>query len=114
LVQVAIEWWIVLLPAPVATTRTLSLSSGLNPRLGATPVVGRTGIARNGRKGKRALRKGASEEVVGEAEAGFEGHREVPLPAKTIVLELGPITGMVVVMVAVVAGLHNHREMMPN
>jgi hypothetical protein len=110
LVQVAIKWWIVLLPAPVATMRTLSLNIGLSPRLGAMPVVGRADIARNGRKEKRNLRKEASEEVAGEAEAGVEG--EVPLPAKTIVLELGPITG-VEEAVAAVAGLRNHREKIP-
>jgi hypothetical protein len=110
LVQVAIKWWIVLLPAPLATMRTLSLNIRLSLRLGVTPVVGRVDIARNGRKVKRNLRKGASEEVAGEAEAGVEG--EVPLPAKTIVLELGPIT-VVEEVVAAVAGLRNHREKIP-
>jgi hypothetical protein len=110
LVQVAIEWWIVLLPAPEATMRTLSLNIRLNLRLDAAPAVGRADIARNGRKVNQNLRKGASEEVAGEAGAEVEG--EVPLPAKTRALELGLITE-VEVGEEVVAGLRNHREMIP-
>jgi hypothetical protein len=109
LVQVAIDWLTIIMPAPVTTMRTLNLSIGLNLWLGATPVVGRADIARNGRKVKRARRKGASEEGAGEAEAGVEGDQEVPLTTKTIVLELGVITGMV----AVAPGLRNRREMIP-
>jgi hypothetical protein len=109
LVQVAIDWWTIIMPAPVTTMRTLSLNTGLNLRLDATPVVERADIARNGRKVNRALRKGASEEVVGEVEAGVEGHQEVRLTTKTIVLELGVTTEVV----AVAPGLRNRREMIP-
>jgi hypothetical protein len=100
----------VLLPAPEATTRTLSLNIRLNLRLDAAPAVGRVDIARNGRKVKRNLRKEVSEEVAGEEGAEVEG--EVPLPAKTIARELGLITG-VEVGEEVVAGLRNHQEMIP-